>query len=172
MKKLVAGFASSLDGYIEGPNGEYDWIIIDKEIDFAAHFKRFDTYFFGRRSYEKIISMGNKEDGMKKYVFSKTLVKTPANYTLVSDDVAKKINSLKKEEGKDIALWGGAGLLTSLLDLKVVDEIQISIIPVLLGEGKPMVGILKKKVWLSLIETKTYSNGTLAISYKVDYKIR
>ena len=172
MKKLVAGFASSLDGYIEGPNGEYDWIIIDKEIDFAAHFKRFDTYLFGRRTYEKIISMGNKDDGIKKYVFSKTQVKTPANYTLVSDDVAKKINAIKKEEGKDIALWGGAGLLTSLLDLKLVDEIQISIIPVLLGEGKPMVGILKKKVWLSLIETKTYSNGTLAVTYKVDYKSR
>ena len=65
--------------------------------------------------------MGNKDDGIKKYVFSKTLVKTPANYTLVSDDVAKKINAIKKEEGKDIALWGGAGLLTSLLDLKLVD---------------------------------------------------
>jgi dihydrofolate reductase len=172
MKKLVAGFASSLDGYIEGPNGEYDWIIIDKEIDFAAHFKRFDTYLFGRRTYEKIISMGNKDDGIKKYVFSKTLVITPANYTLISDDLAKKINAIKKEEGKDIALWGGAGLLTSLLDLKLVDEIQISIIPVLLGEGKPMVGILKNKVWLSLIETKTYSNSTLAVTYKVDYKSR
>ena len=170
MRKLVAGFAASLDGYIEGPNGEYDWIIIDKEIDFAAHFKRFDTYLFGRRSYEQIIAMGNKDDGMKKYVFSKTLDKAAPNYTLVNHNVAQKINTLKKEEGKDIAVWGGAGLVTSLLDVKVVDEIQISIIPVLLGQGKPMVGMLKNKVWLSLVESKTYSNGTLAVTYKVDYK--
>ena len=170
MRKLVAGFASSLDGYIEGPNGEYDWIIIDKEIDFTAHFKRFDTFLFGRRSYEQIISMGNKDDGMKKYVFSKTLVKTAPNYTLVSHDVAQKINSLKNEPGKDIAVWGGAGLLTSLLDMQLVDEIQISIIPVLIGKGKPMVGALKNKVWLNLVETKTYSNGTLLVTYKVNYK--
>ena len=57
MRKLVAGFAASLDGYIEDPNGAYEWILIDPAIDFAAWAKRFDTYFYGRRSYQVVQAM-------------------------------------------------------------------------------------------------------------------
>lgn len=59
MRKIVAGFAISLDGYIEGPNGEYDWIVMDKDFDFTGHMKRFDTFFFGRKSYDKLRQAGN-----------------------------------------------------------------------------------------------------------------
>ncbi|MEP6616457.1 MAG: dihydrofolate reductase family protein [Ginsengibacter sp.] len=169
MRKIIAGFASSLDGYIEGPHGEYDWILIDQEIDFAEHMNKFDTYLFGRKSYEKFAAAGSGNDGMKKLVFSKTLTSLPENFTLVKENISEKMNSLKNEQGKDIAFWGGASLLSSFLELRLIDEISIAIIPVLLGQGKSMVGSLKDKVWLSLINSRSYSNGTLQANYKVIY---
>jgi dihydrofolate reductase len=168
MKKLIAGFAASLDGYIEGPNGEYDWILIDKEIDFAEQAKRYDTYFFGRKSYEAVLKMGNKSmPGISNYVFSNTLDVVDKNYQLVKGDIRAKVTELKNKPGKDIAVFGGASLLSSLLDLQLVDEINIAIIPVLIGKGKPMVDVLKNKVWLHLLSSKTYSNGTVMVVYDI-----
>jgi dihydrofolate reductase len=168
MRKIIAGYASSLDGYIEGPNGEYDWILIDKEIDFSAYFSRFDTFFFGRKTYEMVRQMGsNSFPGVKSYVFSKTLTEVEEPYILINGNVKEKVTRLKNEPGKDIAVYGGASLLASLLDDNLIDEITTSIIPVLLGEGKPMVAVLKNKVSLSLLDIKKYSNGTLQVTYKV-----
>jgi dihydrofolate reductase len=168
MRKIIAGFAASLDGYIEGPNGEYDWILIDKEIDFAGHMKRFDTYFFGRITYEKIGTMTSKPTpGITNYVFSHTLKTVNKNYRLIDAPIKEQVEAIKQQEGKDIAVFGGANLLASLLDLALVDEISVAIIPVLLGKGKPMVDLLRDKVWLSLLSSKTYSNGTLQVTYQV-----
>ncbi|QHT72129.1 hypothetical protein GXP67_22205 [Rhodocytophaga rosea] len=74
---------------------------------------------------------------------------------------------MKNQEGKDIAIFGGACLLASLLDAGLVDEISIAIIPVMLGKGKLMVEELKANVWLSLLNSKTYGNGTIQLSYQV-----
>lgn len=171
MRKIVAGFASSLDGFIEGPNGEYDWILIDKEIDFEEYMKRFDTFFYGRRSYEMMLPMSAKPaPGITNYVFSNTLKVAAPNFNLISGNISEAVNTLKKSEGKDIAVWGGATLLASLLNLKLVDEISISLIPVMLGQGKPMVDVLNEKVWLTLVSSKSYSNGTVQLTYTVGRK--
>jgi dihydrofolate reductase len=171
MRKIVAGFAASVDGYIEGPNGEYDWIIIDEKIDFAEEMKRFDAFFFGRRSYEAALSMFSKtQKGTTNYVFSNTLQEVHKNFTLISGDTEKQVSQLKAQEGKDIAVWGGASLLASLLDLQLVDELSISFIPVLLGKGKPMVDVLKEQVWLQFLSSRRYENGTIIISYGIKYK--
>lgn len=171
MRKIIAGFAASLDGYIEGPNGEYDWILIDKEIDFAAQMKRFDTYLFGRKSYEMVRRMGNKPTpGITNYVFSNTLTEAAENYQLIKGDIKERLLHLKQQPGKDIAVFGGAGLLASLLDAQVVEEIEVCIIPVLLGKGKPMINEVTKKVWLELTNHKIYGNGSVALTYKVLYK--
>jgi dihydrofolate reductase len=170
MRKIVSGFAASVDGYIEGPNAEYDWIIIDKEIDFAEQMKPFDTFLFGRRTYEAALKMaGKRTPGITNYVFSNTLETVHENFELVKGDIKEKVLRMKEQEGKDIALFGGARLLASLLDLRLVDEIVISYIPVLLGKGRPMVDVLNEKVWLSLSRTHTYSNGTLKAFYDVRY---
>jgi dihydrofolate reductase len=171
MRKIVAGFASSLDGYIAGPKGEYDWILIDKEIDFREQMKRFDAFFYGRITYEVVSAMGNQSiPGVNHYVFSNTLSSVGKNYHLISGNVKEQVQKIKQQEGKDIAIFGGASLLTSLLDLHLVDEITVSIIPVLLGEGKPMVSVLKKKVWLTFLNSRSYSNGTLMVEYAVKYR--
>jgi dihydrofolate reductase len=167
MRKIVAGFACSLDGYIEGSQGEYDWIIVDKEVDFAEQMKRYDTYLYGRKTYESVIKVGGIDPSSKHYVFSSSLNTVKKGFTLIKGDILKELSNIKNAPGKDIALFGGAGLLASLLKLKLVDEIVISFIPVLLGSGKPMVEMLDDKVWLELIKTHTYKNGTVVLSYNV-----
>lgn len=168
MRKIVAGFAASLDGYIEGPNGEYDWILIDKEIDFAEQMKRYDAFFLGRRTYEKIAGMkGPSTPGIKNYVFSNSLKEVAAPYTLIRGDIEQQVKKIKSSKGRDIAVFGGANLLASLLDLKLVDEISVAIIPVLLGKGKPMVDVLKKHIALKLTGTRAYANGTIQATYTV-----
>src|SRR5687768_7715632 len=142
MRKLVAGFAVSLDGYMEGPNGEYDWMLEKPapEFDFAASAKRFDTFLIGRKTYEKLLSFGSGAfPGFRQYVFSRTLEQVEPGFTLIRDNVLETVNSLKNQPGKDIALYGGASLLASLLEVRVVDEISMMVVPILLGSGKPMV---------------------------------
>jgi len=139
MRKIVAGFAISLDGYIEGANGEYDWIVMDKDFDFAGHMKRFDTFFFGRNSYQTLLQSSNVSfPGITNYVFSNSLDMVDKNFTLLKGDIKKLVTNIKRQDGKDIAIYGGAKLLSSLLDLNLVDELTMSIIPVVLGQGKPM----------------------------------
>ncbi len=169
MRKIVAGFAISLDGYIAGPNNEYDWIIIDKEIDFAEQMKRFDTYFLGRKTYELTKGMGGNSMGKSKvYIFSNTLAEVEKNHTLVKGNVKETVSQIKKEKGKDIAVFGGGELLTSLLNLDLVDEISLAIIPVLLGKGIPFVREINKKLSLTLIGSKIYSNGTVQLTYTLN----
>ena len=168
MRKIVAGFAISLDGYIAGLNNEFDWIIIDKEIDFAEQMKRFDTYFLGRKTYEITKNMGGNSFGKSKvYIFSKTLKKVEDPFHLINKNVKESIEKIKKEQGKDIAVWGGGELLTSLLNLNLIDEISLAVIPIILGEGIPFVREINKRVLLTLINSKIYSNGTVALTYNV-----
>ena len=169
MRKIIAGFACSLDGFIEGPHGEYDWILFNKEIDFAAQMKQYDTFLYGRRTYEAVAKEGTKySKAAAHYVFSNSLDRVAEGFILVKGDIRNEVLAMKQREGKDIAAFGGAGLLTSLLNQGLVDELSISIIPVLLGAGKPMVNFLDKRLSLSLIKTHVYSNGTVNLTYQVN----
>ena len=130
--------AASLDGFIAGPGGEYDWIPMDPDIDFGALAAQFDTYLMGRASYETMLRDGHRVDG-RVVVFSRTL--RPADHpdvTIVSGDPGAAVRALKAEPGKDIWLWGGGVLFRSLLELGVVDRVEIAVVPVLLGAGIPL----------------------------------
>ncbi len=169
MRKIVAGFAISLDGFIAGPDNEYDWIVIDKEIDFAKQMKRFDAYFLGRKTYEFTKTMGGSSlEKSEVYIFSNTLTEVEKKYHLINGDVKEAVDEIKNEEGKDIAVFGGGELLTSLLNLDLVDEISLAVIPVILGKGIPFVREVNKKISLKLINSKTYSNGTVQLTYDVN----
>lgn len=109
----------------------------------------------------------DKSPGVNHYVFSNSLNSVATGFTLIKGDIKSEVLKLKQLPGKDIALFGGASLLASLLEANVVDEISIAVIPVLLGRGKPMVDILSKHIWLSLIKTYTYSNGTVQLTYGI-----
>ena len=153
MRKIIAGFATSIDGFIEGPNGEYDWIIHDKEQykRLAEQWKKIDAMFYGRKTYETVLKnpykgKNNPFAHMKHYVFSQTLQKVESDFILVSGDLKKEVEKLKNQPGKDIAVFGGAELLSSLLNLDLVDELILAICPILLGKGKPFLLLLKKEL--------------------------
>ncbi|NAS12150.1 dihydrofolate reductase family protein [Poritiphilus flavus] len=168
MRKIILGLAVSLDGFIEGPNGEYDWCFTDQDYGLSDFFKRVDTVFIGRKTYQMTLEMSNKGGSgfpkFKEYIFSTTLDKVKEGAILIKEDIKTEVSKIKKEEGKDIWLFGGAGLTTSLMNLDLIDEVSLAVHPILLGGGKPLFKNIKRKS-LSLVDTKTYSTGLVSLTY-------
>jgi len=171
MRRVCYSVAMSLDGYIAGPKGEYDWIVIDPEIDFAEMFKRYDTVLMGRKSYDAAKQHGGYGmPGPKAYVFSKTLDQANCPDATVSRDPEKTVTALKKAKGKDIWLFGGGEFFRSLLELQLVDAVEVAVIPVLLGNGLPLLPKSEKRARLTLTQHKLFKKtGTLLLNYDVKY---
>ena len=171
MRRVRYGVAMSLDGYIAGPKGEADWIIMDPEIDFRAIFAQFDTFLIGRRTFEGM-ARGKKKagafPGMKTLVFSTTLKQRDyPRVTIVGEDFEKTVGRLRKEPGKDIWLFGGGMLFRSLLDAGLVDGVDVAIVPVLLGGGIPLLPSPAKQAKLKLTGHKIYKTGIVSLEYAV-----
>jgi len=171
MRRVRFSGAASLDGYIAGPHGEYDWIPMDPDIDFGALFKDFDTRVMGRKSWDearKQMASGAPTMDMPTYVFSRTLRQSDAPGVIVSNDIKRTITELRQLQGKDIWLWGGGELLASMLDLGLVDAMDVAIVPVLLGKGIRLLPAAKKLANLKLVKHRVYSKtGTVMLSYGV-----
>ena len=168
MRKVILNLAVTLDGYIEGPNGEYDWCYTDQDYGMTDFMKRTDAIFFGRRSYEVLVGAEkNPYPEKKKYVFSKTMKSAAVDTQIIGDNFIKEVMMIKNQPGKDIWLFGGANLAASLMNAQLVDELQLSIHPILLGKGKPLFHGLKERTKFALIETKTYSTGLIQVLYRL-----
>ncbi|MFL6231591.1 MAG: dihydrofolate reductase family protein [Thermoanaerobaculia bacterium] len=167
MRRIRYSVAASLDGYIAGPNGEFDWIIQDPEIDFSAMFAQFDTFLVGRRTFETM-SGGPKLDG-KVIVFSRTLRQEDhPDVTIVAGNEREILDALRKEPGKDIWLFGGGELFRSLLDAGLVDTVEVAIIPVLLGGGLPLLPSPAQTAKLKLTGHRVYeATGIVSLRYEV-----
>ena len=168
MRRVRFSVAMSLDGYIAGPNGESDWIVIDPDIDFGALMGLFDTMLLGRRTYEATRRQGGGGGmpGMQVYVFSRTLRQADCPGVIVSDDPAETVAALKAQPGKDIWLFGGGSLFGSLLELGLVDAVEVAIIPVLLGGGVPLLPLPATDAKLELRKHQIYEKtGTVALEY-------
>ena len=123
-RRLRYHVAVSLDGFIAGPNGEYDWIVSDPSIDFAALFKEFDTLVMGRKTYEVTTAQGGHGamPGVDVVVFSRTLLANEyPGVRILNDDPRKVVAALKQKPGKDIWLFGGGQLFRSLVDAGLVE---------------------------------------------------
>jgi dihydrofolate reductase len=169
VRRVVYSVAASLDGYIAGPNGEFDWIVMDPEIDFDALFRRFDTVLMGRRSYEAARHHGGGPlPGLAAYVFSTTLKATDCPEATLSQDAGETVRALKAQPGKDIWLFGGGSLFRSLLKAGLVDEVQVAVVPVLLGGGTPLMEPPAGRAALRLTKHTPYSlTGTVLLEYEV-----
>lgn len=160
----------SLDGYIAGPKGEADWIIMDPEIDFGAIFSEFDTFLLGRRTFEAMAREGGGgAPGGKTFVFSRTLRQEDhPEVTIVAEKPEEVLASLRAEPGKDIWLFGGGSLFRSLLDAGLVDTVEVAIIPVLLGAGIPLLPSPARQAKLRLTDHKVYKTGIVSLRYEVE----
>jgi dihydrofolate reductase len=173
MRKITLNIATTLDGYIEGPNGEIDWCLNDQDYGLTEFSDDTDALFMGRKSYELILQVGLAffEDKMI-YVFSDTLVQEEQLGVKVirSADFVAFVKDFREQEGKNIWFFGGAGLLASFMAENLVDEFLISVHPIILGGGKPLFQSGKDKVDLMLINHKSYSSGLVQLRYIIPPK--
>lgn len=169
MRRIRYAVAMSLDGFIAGPKGEADWIIMDPEIDFGVLFAQFDTFLIGRRTFEPMAGVKKgKTPGVKTFVFSRTLQQQDyPGVTIVAEAVEETVAALRAKPGKDIWLFGGGSLFRSLLDAGLVDTVEVAIMPVLLGEGIPLLPPPSRQAKLKLTGHKVYKTGIVSLEYSV-----
>lgn len=170
MRQLRYSVAASLDSYIAGPNGEFDWIVVDPEIDFAAMYAGFGGLVMGRRSYDVFVATGGAVGpALPTYVYSRTLPEGERDGVTIVRDAVAHVRALKSEgSGKPLWLWGGGELFRELASAGVVDGVDVAIIPVLLGGGLRLLPSPGPKLSLRLRSHRLYSaTGTLWAEYDV-----
>jgi dihydrofolate reductase len=173
MRKIRYAVAMSLDGQIAGPNGEYDWIGTDPEVDFVAFWTQFDTLLMGRRTYELAVQTRGKAaftafTGVTSIVFSRTLKQQEHPHVTIMPELnADWVRELKAQSGKDIWLFGGSDLFRSFLDSGFVDGVEVAVIPALLGAGIPLLPPPYSPTKLRLIRHHLYRSGRMSLVYEV-----
>jgi dihydrofolate reductase len=171
MRTISDSVATSLDGYIADVKDGADWIRHDPDVDFAAIFSRFDTLLVGRRTFEGMVKAGQTSmPGMKIVVFSRRLnaLEYP-EIEIIAEGWEKRLAALRSASGKDIWLFGGGGLFRSLLDKNLVDEIELAIVPVLLGDGIPLLAAtLNRSEWRLKSHHVFPKSGIVKVAYTRD----
>jgi dihydrofolate reductase len=174
MRRVRYVVAMSLDGYIAGPNGEADWIIMDPDIDFRALFEQFDTFLIGRRTFEATGGAGGGgQAGVQTIVFSRTLRQQDyPNVIIVSEDPEQVLADLREKPGKDIWLFGGGWLFRSLMEAGLVDAVEVAVVPVLLGEGIPLLPPKpsSERFKLKLASSRALKSGIVSLEYALEYE--
>ncbi len=172
--------AISFDGFIEGPNGEIDWLSFSEETGEVLNkfLQEIDTVLYGRVSYEAWGTYQPAEDGpdfeknfyeklhgMKKYVFSTTKSDFEGDPVVVQSDIKKHMQELKAKPGKNIWLYGGGSLITTFMNLDLVDEFSIAVYPVVLGAGKPLFKDIDHRVHMKLLKVEPDKSGAVLFNY-------
>jgi len=180
-RKIILDLAVTLDGFIEGKNGEVDWCIMDPELEFDQFLHQVDTILYGRKSYDAWGQYTPKPEdseadklfwalvhSKKKYVFSRSQKGTDQKAVFINEHILEEVNKIKQRPGKDIWLYGGASLITTFIHLGLVDEFRLSVHPVVLGEGKPLFADIKQRLHLKLSHSRTFSSGLVQLIYVWD----
>jgi dihydrofolate reductase len=191
MRKIILHMMISLDGYIEGPNKELDWHFVDEDFEIYSKemLRSIGGILLGRNVYELFaefwpdgidnpasapnpakpehhLEAAALLNSLPKYVVSTTLEKPGWNNTqIIRNNVAGTITELKQLPGKDIALFGGARLINSLMQLDLIDEYRVIVNPVLLGSGTPLFSEGYGRIDLKLTGIKKFKSGALILNY-------
>jgi dihydrofolate reductase len=185
MREIILNVAITFDGFIEGPNGELDWLVRDEEIDFGDILIEIlndkDIIFYGRISYDKWGNAQAEENASRKikdayksmnsktkYVFSTTKTGDNTNAIFINSDIKERVLEIKHQPGKNIWLYGGAKIITTFLNLDLIDEYKLAVHPVILGRGKPLFQNIEKKHKLTLVDVKGYKSGVILKRYKTN----
>jgi dihydrofolate reductase len=171
MRKIIYGVGTSLDGYIARLDGALDFLHLrPSNYSMAPFFKTIDVGLMGRKTYEAGVRMsGGKFDshGLRCYIFSRSLPPGERDGAVFLREEPKKVvEDLRKQKGKDIWLIGGGELTREFLKEDLVDELNLGIVPVLIGEGIPLFAAGFPQREFTLTESKTYSGGLMALKYE------
>ena len=179
-RKVIVYIATSADGYIARPDGDVGWL--DRphpkgHYGMPLFFKTIDTILWGRKTYLKGIEMGGLEKGMKaagfgpeirNYVFShQPQQPSEPSVEFVNEPVKPFAQRLRAQPGKDIWMMGGGGIIASFLDEGEIDEFSIHVIPILIGEGIPLIQPRHRSIPLKLLSTKSFPDGVVHLNYRV-----
>ena len=182
MSKVSVYNFITLDGYFKGPNGDLSWHRHGaEENEYAAEMlKSGNTLLFGRVTYEMMASYWPTPDAIKndpivagrmneadKIVFSRTLKKAEWSHTtIMKDNIGEEIRKIKQAPGKDMTLLGSGSILTQFAEQGLIDEYQIMVDPVALGDGTPIFKGIKQRLNLELTTTKAFGSGVVLLCYK------
>jgi dihydrofolate reductase len=179
MKKVIFQMSVSIDGYVEGPNRELDWAIVDDEFNACAveTLTATDVLLMGRRTYELMAGYWPAEpagdpgaelmNGTPKLVFSRTLKRVDwRNSALATGSIADEVARLKQVPGDGMLWVGGSDLAASFLEQGLIDEIRIILTPVLLGAGKTVFDAIGKRYPLELLSVKSFQSGNVLLTYR------
>lgn len=169
MRRVVYSLACSLDGYIARLDHSVDWLPEGGDYGLEAFFATVDTALIGRKTHDFMVKHGQfTMPGLENYVFSRN--PSPPTYPgvqWVNTESEAFVRKLKEKPGKDIWLIGGSDLAQAMFHANLIDEISLTIVPILLGSGIPLFPKLNNEIPLKLIEEKTYPDGVLTLRYKV-----
>ena len=169
MRRVVLGVGISLDGYIARLDGAVDFLFMPKDYSMGPFLKTIDTYIMGRKTLDAALKMGGSfgTSSIPSYVMSRTLPPgTRDGLVFVNEPPGALVDRLRQQPGKNIWLMGGGELAREFLKADLVDDLEIGVVPVLLGEGIPLFpgGFPQRE--FALVEAKTYSRGLVALKYK------
>lgn len=167
MRPLVCYIATTLDGYIAGPNGEIDWLFTDQDYGYKEFYAGIDTVVMGRKTYDLCLSFGEYPyPNIPNYVWSRTPRDENGDATFLSGDAAGWLGDLKLKAGKAIWLVGGSALVGEATARNLLDELIISVHPIVLGDGVPLFprGLPRQK--FQFIQAQSFSSGLVQLTYR------
>jgi dihydrofolate reductase len=173
MRKVVLYISMSLDGFIATKDDDLSWLsMVQKEGEdygYAAFNESVDSYIVGRKTYDKVLELTGgvfpAAEQHKCYVITREERENKAGISFFNGDIATLISKLKQEEGKKIYCDGGSEIVKLLMDNDLIDEFIISVIPIILGDGKRLFKGSTPSFELSLLESKKYETGLVQLHY-------
>ncbi|HSB47387.1 MAG TPA: dihydrofolate reductase family protein [Candidatus Bilamarchaeum sp.] len=167
MRKVILFIASSLDMFIARKDGSVDWLFTDGDYGYRKFYESVDTVLMGRKTYELALKLGDSFGGKNCVVFSRSAGRKAKGNVKFASDPASFTEKLRAAPGKDIYLVGGGQIVSALLNAGLVDEIVLSIHPIILGTGIPLFDSIGKSVKLSLEGSEKFPSGLVQLKYSV-----